>query len=119
MLRAMDVDEPGDELAVDMLAALPESEAVFYASEDNVVDARNYAQAVYQEIEQRFGFVNGTYYELIKCRRCSRNAINLALAPLAERMRRRKGYCAGKQRFLNGETRLRESASDVIKKCNS
>ena len=64
MLRAMDVDELGDMLAVHMLTAFPESEVVVYASEDNVVDARNYAQAVYQDIEQRFGFVNGTYEEL-------------------------------------------------------
>ena len=60
------MDEPKDDRRVDMLQALPESERLFYSSEDNVVDLSNFSQVVYNELHQRFGFFGGRESEWIK-----------------------------------------------------
>ena len=60
------MDEPKDDRCVDMLQALPESERLFYSSEDNVVDLSDFSQVVYDELHQRYAFLGGRESEWIK-----------------------------------------------------
>ena len=46
-----------------MLAALPPEEAAFYEAERQVVDPSGKSEILFNEIEDRYGFVGGTYTE--------------------------------------------------------
>ena len=54
------VDEPSSEQVVPLLEALPPCEARFYAEEANLLDKVGKSTAVFEELEQRYGFVSGT-----------------------------------------------------------
>jgi len=57
--------KPGS-TTVDMLRALPEDEAAFYAAEANVLETAGISQSVKKELEQRFGFLGGEQDEYVK-----------------------------------------------------
>ena len=58
-LRPHDVDEPANDQVVPMLSALPACEGRFYASESNVVDYQGKSRVLFEEVQQRYGFVSG------------------------------------------------------------
>ena len=63
-LRAEDVDEPQEVKCVQMLDALGPEEAQYYGSEDNVVErAELRSRVLFEELQERFGFVSGTQSE--------------------------------------------------------
>ena len=62
-LIAERVDEPSSGRHVLMLEALPPEEASFYAEEHHVVDAQGKSDILFTEIEDRYGFVGGSYKE--------------------------------------------------------
>ena len=62
-LIAEKVDEPSPGRHVMMLDALPPEEASFYAEERHVVDAYGKSDIIFSEIEDRYGFVGGSYKE--------------------------------------------------------
>ena len=57
------VDEPAPGRHVMMLDALPAEEALFYSEERHVVDACGKSSSMFNEIEDRYGFVGGSYAE--------------------------------------------------------
>ena len=59
-LRANDVDEPADDACVEMLAALPDEDAMLHASEHNVVERSGKSQVIFEEIEERHCFIGGS-----------------------------------------------------------
>ena len=61
-MRAEDIDEPGPEDldVVSMLDVLSYEEATFYAKEENVVDHREKSRVLFQELQERFGFIGGS-----------------------------------------------------------
>ena len=63
VLAANAVDEPTDTVIVDMLSALPEEDAAFYADEANVIDYEGKSDALFKELEDRYGFVGGSEAE--------------------------------------------------------
>ncbi len=65
-IRALDLDEPSaDTPSVDMLAALPFRERQFYSDENNVVNFQATSDVISQELQQRYGFVGGSYAEYV------------------------------------------------------
>ena len=62
-LKADLVDEPSDESFVPMLEALPAGEAAFYACEENVIDHIGKSTVLFEEIQEHFGYVNGSLDE--------------------------------------------------------
>ena len=44
-----------------MIDALPPEEVLFHSSEGNLLVATGYSQALFDEIENRYAFVGGTY----------------------------------------------------------
>jgi hypothetical protein len=60
LLRPLDVDEPRDSLVVDMLQALPSEEAAYYSCESNLIEFAGKSSVVFQDLEERFVFVNGS-----------------------------------------------------------
>lgn len=58
--------EPSDAQSIDMLAALPPDDAIFYADEQNVVDKNGKSQILFEEIEEHYGFVGGSSDEYLK-----------------------------------------------------
>ncbi|CAE7878679.1 unnamed protein product, partial [Symbiodinium necroappetens] len=62
-LRASLVAEPNDDTFVDMLTALPQVEADFYAQEANCIDWTGKSRVIQNELEEQYGFVSGSYDE--------------------------------------------------------
>ena len=60
------LDEPSTSSCVDMLAALPEEDSLFYASEDAVVSWEGKCTQTFTEIEERFGFLGGAPEEWVR-----------------------------------------------------
>ena len=66
VLVAALVDEPTDERVVEMLEVLSAEEAAYYASEDNVIESSGKSQIIFEEIEQRYGFLGGSLEEYLE-----------------------------------------------------
>ncbi|CAK9047089.1 Uncharacterized protein SCF082_LOCUS26441, partial [Durusdinium trenchii] len=60
------IAEPACEACIDMLEALPQEDAIFYADEENVVEREGKCEAFFREAESHFGFVGGTEEEYLK-----------------------------------------------------
>ena len=60
------LDEPQEDLVVDMLSALPPLEAAYYAREENLVSETACMATSIQEIEQQYAFVGGSEREYVK-----------------------------------------------------
>ena len=58
--------EPSRLDCIDMLDALPPEDALFYSSEQNVIDLEGKSEAVFLELETRYGFIGGEKEEYIK-----------------------------------------------------
>ena len=58
--------EPKGEEVIDMLAALPSEDALYYSSEDHVVCREGKSEAIFREIEEHYGFVGGSLDEYLK-----------------------------------------------------
>lgn len=58
--------EPKSLQCLDMLSALPNDDAIYYAEERNVVDSGGKSQVLFEEIEEHYGFIGGTKEEYIK-----------------------------------------------------
>ena len=65
-LRASLVAEPNDDTFVDMLTALPQVEADFYAKEANCIDWTGKSRVIQSELEEQYGFVGGSYDEYVR-----------------------------------------------------
>ena len=48
-----------------MLEALSAEEAAFYAAEENVLEWGGKSMVIFRELEVRYGFVGGSYRELL------------------------------------------------------
>ena len=65
-MKAAFIDEPAvDSAVVPMLHALPPEEREFYSAEMNVIDWTGKSQGPFDEIQERFSFVGGTYDEYL------------------------------------------------------
>ena len=65
-LIAADIAEPAlGSTTVEMMAALPPGEALFYSMEANVVDPAMRSEVLVSEIERRDWFVGGTCDEYV------------------------------------------------------
>ena len=65
-MKASLIDEPAvDSAVVPMLQALPPEEREFYSAEMNVIDWTGKSQELFDEIQERFSFVGGTYDEYL------------------------------------------------------
>lgn len=60
------VVEPSNFDSVDMLAALPDEDKLFYENECNVVESAGKSEAIFRETESRYGFIGGTEEEYLK-----------------------------------------------------
>lgn len=58
--------EPKSRQCIDMLSPLPADDAVFYASEQNVIDPDGKSRVLFEEIEERYGFIGGSKEENLK-----------------------------------------------------
>ena len=57
------IAEPENAGTVDLLRALPEEEAVYYANEKNLLRAGEVSEVIMAELTQRYGFVGGEQRE--------------------------------------------------------
>ena len=64
-LSALAVDEPKDDFIVDMLDALDDAEARYYAEERNVISFEGKSQLQMAELEEHYGFVGGEEREYL------------------------------------------------------
>ena len=63
-LRAEDVDEPQEVKCVQLLDALGPEEASYYGREENVVERVELrSRVIFQELQEKFGFVGGSQQE--------------------------------------------------------
>ena len=62
-LRASLLDELTVEQTMNMLSALSNEESAFYSEEGNVIDMVGKSQAMFEDLEQQYGFVGGPYSE--------------------------------------------------------
>ena len=60
------IDEVQSDRVVDMLSALPEAEALFYAEESNVVDWGGKSEQLLRELEAHYGFLGGSQDEWVR-----------------------------------------------------
>ena len=58
--------EPKGEQVIDMLAALPAEDALYYSNEEHVVCREGKSEAIFREIEEHYGFVGGSLEEYLK-----------------------------------------------------
>ena len=65
-LQAELVAEPSNTQVVNMLAALPRSEAEFYSQEDRCIVLQGKSREIQSEVEEQFAFVGGAYDEYCK-----------------------------------------------------
>ena len=65
-LLALAIDEPTTSRVVPLLAALPASEAAFYAREENVVQLEGKSPILFAELQEQFGFVGGSVEQYVK-----------------------------------------------------
>ena len=59
------VERKGSEV-IDMLAALPAEDALYYSEESHVVCPEGKSEAIFREIEEHYGFVGGSMDEYLK-----------------------------------------------------
>ena len=64
-MLAAAIDEPADPRVVEMLRALPPEKAAYYEHENNVVNSLEVNSVAFAEIQERFGFIGGTYEQYI------------------------------------------------------
>ena len=65
-LTAALIDEPAaNSNVVPMLSALPPEEVDFYEAEQNVVDWCGKSQQIFDEVQERFSFVGGSYEQYV------------------------------------------------------
>jgi hypothetical protein len=60
------IDEPSSDAVVPLLEALSAEESAYYADEEQVVDLESKSQVLFEEVEERFGFVGGRQEEYIR-----------------------------------------------------
>ncbi len=58
--------EPKEDKCICMLQALPGEDAAYYQFEDNVVETNGKCSAMFEETEQRYGFIGGELQEFLK-----------------------------------------------------
>lgn len=58
--------EPKNVQYIDMLSALPNDDAIFYADKCSVVDSAGKSQVLFEEIEEHYGFIGGSKEEYLK-----------------------------------------------------
>ena len=58
--------EPSTTKCIDMIAALPEDDAIYYQHEANVVETNGKSEVLFKEIEEHYGFIGGTKQEYLK-----------------------------------------------------
>ena len=64
-LRASEIDEPNRPRTVHMLDCLPAEEAAYYSLEANVVEPAGKSQVVFNEVEDRYGYIGGSEAEYL------------------------------------------------------
>ena len=57
--------EPKNDGFIDMLQALPAEDAAYYASEEHVVESNGKCSVIFEEVEQRYGFIGGELSEFL------------------------------------------------------
>ena len=65
-LQADRIVEPVDDRQIDMLAALPHDDAIYYSAEEHVVCREGKSEAIFRETEEHYGFVGGSLEEYLK-----------------------------------------------------
>ncbi len=65
-MLADNIIEPKDDKYICMLQALPREDAAYYQLEDNVVETKGKCSALFEEIEQHYGFIGGELQEFLK-----------------------------------------------------
>ena len=58
--------EPNTTKCIDMIAALPEDDAIYYQHEVNVVETNGKSDVLFKEIEEHYGFIGGTKQEYLR-----------------------------------------------------
>ena len=64
-MRALAIDEPGDDSVVDMLDALDPLESAYYAEESQVLAWSGKSEVMFHELELAYGFVGGSLEEYV------------------------------------------------------
>lgn len=58
--------EPACTTSIDMLEVLPKEDAIYYGAESHVVEKFGKSEAIFRQIEERYGFIGGTLEEYIR-----------------------------------------------------